>query len=171
MSFTVGLASSDRDLEGILALQAASREVTADGFVTVQHTLPLLQQMHALAPSIVARDDAGSIVGYALVMLPEVRKLIPILEPMFVKLEELAVPGRWYIMGQVAVAPSHRGQGVFDAMYAAHRTHYRDRFDVVITEVATRNTRSMRAHARVGFSNLLIYADSTDEWALIMMPL
>lgn len=172
MSFTVGLAESDADLEGILALQRASREPTADGFVTVQHTLEILRAMHALAPSVVARDAGGAVVGYALVMPREARALLPILEPMFAKLDDLLPPSvRWYVMGQIAVAPSHRGSGVFDAMYAEHRARYRDRFDAVITEVATRNTRSIRAHARVGFTTLDVYRDATDEWALIQLPL
>jgi hypothetical protein len=167
----VGLAASDRDLEGILALQRANRTPTSDGFVTVQHTIEILRTMHALAPSVVARDPHGEVVAYALTMLVEARALVPILEPMFALIEQLpagALGGtRWYLMGQVAVAASHRGSGVFDALYAAHRTHYRDRFDVLVTEVATRNTRSMRAHERVGFRTVKTYTDPTDEWALI----
>jgi GNAT superfamily N-acetyltransferase len=164
--FTVGLAESDDDLGGILAVQRANRVPTADGFVTVEHTLEILRAMHALAPSIVARD-AGAIIGYALAMPKETRTLLPILEPMFQLIEQLVPRIRWYVMGQVAVAASHRGTGVFDAMYSEHRARYRERFDRLITEVATRNTRSIRAHERVGFRTLKIYRDATDEWALI----
>jgi RimJ/RimL family protein N-acetyltransferase len=63
--------------------------------------------------------------------------------------------------------PAHRGSGVFDALYAEHRAQYADRYDLLVTEVATRNTRSMRAHERVGFRTLHTYRDATDEWALI----
>lgn len=170
----VGLVESDRDLEGILALQRASRAPTRDGFVTVEHTLDILRAMHALAPSVVARDARGAVAGYALVMPRETRDLLPILEPMFALIERLPAAelspkpdARWYVMGQIAVAPSHRGTGVFDALYAEHRARYRERFDLVITEVATRNTRSMRAHQRVGFRTVTTYRDTTDEWALI----
>jgi ribosomal protein S18 acetylase RimI-like enzyme len=173
-SFSVGLAGSDRDLEGVLALQRASRAPTQDGFVTVEHTLDILRAMHAGAPSVVARDPHGAVVGYAIVMTQEARALLPILEPMFALVERLP-PGalsarpdaRWYVMGQVAVAPAYRGSGVFDALYAEHRARYRERFDLVVTEVATRNTRSMRAHQRVGFRTVTTYRDATDEWALI----
>ncbi len=163
----VGLAASTADLEGILALQRASRAPTADGFVTVQHTLPILEAMHAIAPSVVARDAAGVVVGYALVMPRETRALVPILEPMFELLERIVPPCRWYVMGQIAVAASHRGTGVFDAMYSEHRTSYRDRFDRVITEVSTRNPRSLRAHERIGFRTIHTYRDATDDWAVI----
>lgn len=171
---SVGLVESDRDLEGILALQRASRAPTQDGFVTVEHTLDILRAMHALAPSVVAREPQGAVVGYAIVMPKEARALLPILEPMFAIIERLS-PGalsatpdaRWYVMGQIAVAQSHRGTGVFDALYAEHRARYRRRFDVVVTEVATRNVRSLRAHLRVGFRTVLTYRDATDEWALV----
>jgi GNAT superfamily N-acetyltransferase len=130
--------------------------------------------MHALAPSLVARDRDGIVVGYALVMPREASALLPILDPMFTEIEQLP-PGsltggpnpRWYVMGQIAVAPSHRGSGVFDALYAGHRKLYCDRYDLVFTEVATRNTRSLRAHERVGFRTVKVYRDETDEWALI----
>jgi RimJ/RimL family protein N-acetyltransferase len=85
---------------------------------------------------------------------------------MFERLELLGVT-RYYIMGQICVARPYRGQGVFDALYRAHRDHLDARYDRCVTEVATRNTRSMRAHARVGFQTLETYRDATDEWALI----
>ena len=162
-----GLVQSDRDLEDILALQRASRAVTADGFVTVEHTLPVLQAMHALAPSVIARGEKGELAGYALVMPRETRTLVPILEPMFQLLEPLFAGRRWYVMGQVAVAPAFRGTGVFDALYAEHRAQYSDRWDVCVTEVAVRNARSMRAHARVGFQTVKRYRDATDDWAVV----
>src|SRR5262245_52215066 len=101
---SVGLVESDRDLEGVLTLQRASRAPTQDGFVTVQHTLDILRAMHALAPSVVARDARGVVVGYALVMPRETRALLPILEPMFAMIERLPASElspkpdpRWYV--------------------------------------------------------------------------
>lgn len=171
---TVGIVDSKRDLEGILALQRASRAPTADGFVTVAHTLDVLRALHALAPSIVARDGRGEVVGYALVMPKETRALIPILEPMFQMIEALPdaticgrPDARWYVMGQVAIAPAHRGTGLFSRLYEAHRARYSGKFDAVITEVSLRNPRSLRAHERVGFRTISTYRDATDEWALL----
>lgn len=171
---TAGIVESERDLAGILALQRECREPTPDGFVTVAHTLDILRAMHALAPSIAARDAAGRIVGYALVMPKETRALVPILEPMFRMIEALPASeicgrsgARWYVMGQVAIARDYRGTGLFARMYAEHRRRYQDRFDAVVTEVATRNPRSLRAHERVGFRTISTYRDATDEWALL----
>jgi predicted GNAT superfamily acetyltransferase len=75
---------------------------------------------------------------------------------------------RFYVMGQICVASRYRGRGVFDLLYGAHREHLRGRFDSVVTEVATRNPRSLRAHGRVGFEELERYRDATDEWALLI---
>ncbi|ADO67912.1 GNAT family N-acetyltransferase [Stigmatella aurantiaca] len=170
----------DADLEQILALQRKNLslaispdEAVSQGFVTVEHDLDTLKQMHALGPSIAVRDGEA-LVAYALTMLRECRALCPILEPMFQLCETLEYQGRpltdfrFYVMGQVCIDKAHRGQGLFDMLYQKHRELYRPRFDVLLTEVATRNRRSLRAHERVGFQTLHTYRDAVDEWALIL---
>jgi L-amino acid N-acyltransferase YncA len=169
---TVGLAANDKDLEGILALQRANLEATLadrrNGFVTVVHTLPILRAMHAQLPNVVAHAN-GHVVAYALAMAREARALLPILEPMFQRLDALLPRERFYVMGQICVAASHRGTGLFDRLYAAHRQHYSAVYDCVVTEVAVRNARSLRAHERVGFTLLERYRDATDDWALLRL--
>jgi L-amino acid N-acyltransferase YncA len=171
----VGPVTGPDEIDQILALQRANLEhgrpadeVARDGFVTVQHTAEILGAMHAIEPSIVARDD-GRVVGYALVMPLATRALVPVLGPMFDKLDELpALAGlRYYVMGQICVAASHRGRGVVEAMYAGHRARLAGRFDVVVTEIAMRNVRSMRAHEKVGFEAIHRYRDETDDWAIV----
>jgi len=100
--------------------------------------LETLRRMHELAPSIVARSHGG-LAGYALTMRLEARADVPILEPMFQLFETLSWRGRplpetrCYVMGQVCV---------FDAIYRGHRDQYRDRFELLVTEVSLRNPRS-----------------------------
>lgn len=163
------LVESVRDLELILELQRRNREPTVDGFVTVSHTLPILRAMHELMPSLIVRGEEGGLAGYALAMAREARSMLPILAPMFARLEDLdALRGRrWYVMGQVCVDEAWRGRGVFDALYAGHRASYGGAFDVLVTEIATRNGRSIRAHARVGFEEIDRYRDATDEWSVV----
>jgi RimJ/RimL family protein N-acetyltransferase len=74
-------------------------------------------------------------------------------------------------MGQICVAKAFRGQGVFDGLYAKMRTICAGEFDFTITEVAARNTRSMRAHERVGFKTLHQYDDTSsgETWRLILL--
>jgi len=177
------LVTHREELEQLLQLQAANlrdhvspEQAAREGFVTVAHTLDVLERMHALAPSVIAKDGER-LAGYALVMPVETRTFVPILEPMFQLLEKLSWRGRplrdspYYVMGQVCVAEEYRGQGVFDALYREHRASYGARFDCTVTEVATRNTRSMRAHTRVGFERIETYRDATDEWAVIVLGL
>ncbi|MGZ6124473.1 MAG: GNAT family N-acetyltransferase [Myxococcales bacterium] len=169
-----GPVQNERELERILELQRKNlarslgpEEIAAQGFVTVEHTLDVLRRMHAIAPSIVARDGE-ELAGYALVMPAECRAFVPILAPMFQRLESLRLfRERFYVMGQICVAHAWRGKGVFDLLYRAHRHHLRSFYDCSITEVATRNRRSMRAHERVGFTVIDRYRDATDEWALL----
>jgi len=169
-----GPVESEEELRQILDLQRVNltgrltaAEIAADGFVTVQHTLDLLKRMHAIVPSVVARTDDG-LAGYALVMPVQIRPFIPVLEPMFQRLGSLGLlERRFYVMGQICVAKAWRGKGVFDLLYQAHRRHLRATFDYCVTEVAMRNTRSLRAHERVGFVVIDRYRDTTDDWALI----
>jgi GNAT superfamily N-acetyltransferase len=74
-------------------------------------------------------------------------------------------------MGQICVASGYRGRGVFDGLYRAMADTYRDRFDFTVTEVAERNTRSLRAHARAGFETLHVYHDPTagERWHVIAL--
>jgi L-amino acid N-acyltransferase YncA len=139
MSFTVGLSNGDSDLDGILALQRANlrsvvtpEEGLRNGFVTVGHTREILERMHALGPSVVARRGS-SLVAYALTMT--------------------------------------LGQGVFDLLYAGHREHYARSYQLLVTEISARNARSLRAHQRVGFSELTRYRDETDDWVIVALDL
>jgi predicted GNAT superfamily acetyltransferase len=177
--WSVGTVREPLELAQILDLQRANlaanvsaEQAQAQGFVTAVHSLEVLQRMHELAPSIVARAES-QLAGYALSMRVEARKDVPILEPMFELLETLTFRGRplrdtrFYVMGQVCVAQAFRGQGLFDALYLGHREHYQRRFELLVTEVSTRNGRSLRAHERVGFEPLHRYRDSVDEWVIL----
>ena len=143
------------------------------GFVTLQHSIDVLQQMHDLAPSVIIKDD-NRVVAYALVMLQECRLLVPDLEPMFTVFDKLRYNGkplkeyRFYVMGQICIAKDYRGQGLFEMLYNTHQAVYSPQYDFIITEVAIRNQRSMRAHERVGFKILHTYKDELDEWAVII---
>jgi L-amino acid N-acyltransferase YncA len=164
------------DLPAILRLQRdnleralGTEEAREQGFVTVVHDEETLRQMHALAPSVVAEEE-GALVGYALTMTIEAQSFVPALQPMF---EQLATFGltNFYVMGQICVARSHRGRGVFDALYAGHRALYGSHFDALVTEISARNTRSRRAHERAGFEVIHRYRGETDEWLVVVLRL
>ena len=167
------------ELEQILALQRdnletalAVDEARSNGFVTLRHDLPLLIEMNRAAPQVIAKQ-AGQVVGYALVMLPVFAGRLPVLDPLFQLLGEVEYRGRpvselnYFVMGQVCVAKACRGMGVFDGLYAKMRELYGHEYELVCTELATRNTRSARAHTRVGFKLARRYRDGGEQWDLI----
>lgn len=179
---TFKAAESAKELQQILHLQQLNlpksiteKERLEQGFVTVEHDFPLLSSMNASAPQIIA-TSGQQVVGYALVMLESFADQIPVLIPMFKKLSSLVYQGKslqaykYYVMGQVCIDKAFRGQGLFDGMYHEQRRQLSGHYDFVVTEVATRNTRSMRAHERVGFKTIHIYADPDhgEEWAIIL---
>jgi predicted GNAT superfamily acetyltransferase len=176
---TAGPVRDEAELAAILALQAdnlpgrlSETEALQEGFVTVEHSLDVLRQMHQAMPSVVARDE-GQLVGYALTMARECKNIVPILGPFFETLDRLSWAGRplpevpFYVMGQICVAKAARGKGVVDALYKAHRRVYGSRFELLVTEVSVRNGRSLRAHARVGFEEIHRYRDAVDEWVVV----
>jgi hypothetical protein len=148
------------------------KEKAEQGFVTVHHDLATLEKMHRLAPSVIIKDGE-QVAAYALTMLRECRELIPELESMFSLLDKLEWKGKplptisYYVMGQVCVAKAYRGQGLFDLLFSYHKTIYQPRFELFVTEIATRNTRSIKAHERVGFRTIHTHRDEIDEWLVV----
>ncbi len=186
MSDQIGFTtvSTTDEIRAIVELQAAnlpaaltSEMMASQGFVTVRHDFDVLRRMNDVAPAIIAKADSA-VVGYALVMPREFGPSVPILRPLFEMLGGLSWKGvwlrdhpRWFVMGQVCIADGYRGQGIFDGLYREMAERYGDRYDFTVTEVAGRNTRSLRAHARVGFQELHVYADAItgEEWHVIVL--
>ncbi|GAB4110882.1 MAG: hypothetical protein OHK0057_34850 [Thermoflexibacter sp.] len=173
--------SQDDEIRQILALQQINlpknisrEEALEQGFVTVEHDFALLKKMNDLAPSTIAKDGE-KVVGYCLSMLVELKNDVPVLVPMFEIIEKIDYQGKklndlpYIAMGQVCVDKNYRGSGVFDGMYQAMKSYFEHQFDRVITEVALRNTRSLKAHQRVGFRNVYEYtAPDGENWAIVV---
>ncbi|MGA0558877.1 GNAT family N-acetyltransferase [Larkinella sp. VNQ87] len=179
---TLTLAQSDADLQGILALQRQNLRtvlttdiLNSQGFLTIEHDLPLLRRMNDAAPSIIAKDGA-EVVGYSLTMLPSFRDDIPMLTAMFDLLDNLTYQNRllgdyaYVVMGQICVAKRFRGQGLFDGLYGKFREELAGTYALAVTEVAVRNRRSQRAHERVGFRKLHTYFDPSngEDWDVVV---
>ncbi len=169
-----------RELQQILELQQlylaghnSSVEEKEQGFVTVHHTPGKLQQLHDLSPSVIVKDGE-EVIAYALVMLNEAGDLIPELFSMFEMFKTLSWKDkplhhyRYYVMGQVCVHKPYRGQGVFEMLYQKHKEVMQNNYDFVITEIATRNTRSIRAHEKVGFQTVHRFSDAKEEWEVVL---
>lgn len=184
MLFTI--VSDTSEVRQILDLQAqnhvstlSAETMARQGFVTVRHDPAVLQRMNEAAPAVIAKDG-DRLAGYALAMPREFAADVPVLLPMFDMLGRLSWKGiplrdnpRWFVMGQICVATDYRGMGIFDGLYLKMKEVYGPRYDFTVTEVAERNTRSLRAHERVGFRPLHTYHDETtgETWQTIVLEL
>ena len=174
-----GAETSD-EIAQILALQQANlarnnppEEVQEQGFVTVEHTLPLLTEMNAPYGHTIAKAG-DTVAGYALTMTPEFQSRIPVLEPLFALFGELTWQGqlvkdtKFVVMGQVCVAKQFRGQGVFTGLYQAMQARMKPHFDFIITDISARNTRSLRAHEKAGFEIMHeFHSPDGEHWIVV----
>lgn len=144
-----------------------------EGFLSWLYTTELLEKMHRLAPSIIVKDG-DQVVAYALTALKESSAFHPDLANMFAHLEQLMYMDRplftyrFYCMGQICVSKKYRGLGLVQQLYEQHRACYGNQYDFLLTEVATRNQRSLRAHEKLGFHTIHTYHDAMDEWQVII---
>lgn len=175
---------SQNELVGILELQQmnleanlSKDELQQEGFVTVHHDLELLSAMNKPHPHIIAKDGSN-LIGYALVMLSSFGNAIPVLVPMFKQINDILHENKklsnlkYFVMGQVCISKKYRGQGVFAGLYNRMRIEMENDFDYIITEIAARNKRSLRAHEKVGFVLLESYADANgEEWVIVLLQI
>ena len=174
------LVNNNEELQHILELQQqnlpkniSAEESRLQGFVTFQHDLKILQEFHQLAPSVIVKND-DKVVAYALTVVNEARHIFPSIESMFVLLETLQWKGkpfhdfRYYGMGQICVAKDYRSKGVFEMLYQQHKKSYSPKFDLLVTQISTKNHRSLRAHKKVGFETAIVEKDELDEWVLVV---
>ncbi|MBQ4801703.1 GNAT family N-acetyltransferase [Aquimarina sp. MMG015] len=166
--------TSHEELEQILLLQQknlttsiSSEEKKKEGFVTVEHDFEILKKMNDQQPHIIAKDH-GKVIGYALCMTSDFGNDIEVLKPMFKKIENsLDQPNKYIVMGQVCVDKEYRGQGIFRGLYQHMKTKLQNTYDLLITEVASDNIRSLNAHNAIGFKTLLIYEADQISWHII----
>lgn len=180
---TLTIASSDRHLEGILALQrrflartSPKEQQAQEGFVFVEHTLPLLRRMAARSPQAIALVGE-QVVGYCLSLHLSLRDEVPSLGPMFEQFDRCVYRQRplrdyrFIVGGQTCVDRDQRGQGLMARLYDQVRVSLPFPCDLCVTEVATRNQVSMRAHERMGFEPMFTYSDGREDWVVVAWDL
>ena len=176
-------AETNRELQDILILQKknlkeniSTEELNQEGFVTLNHSMATLELMNSYEGQIIAVED-GVVIGYALVMVSDVKDEIPVLKPMFELLNVLSYKYRkiseskYYIMGQVCIEKSYRGKGIFAKLYDKHKEALASKYEYCITEVSSSNVRSLKAHAKVGFETIHSFSDVTDTWNILLLNL
>lgn len=169
------------DLISISTLQKANlknnlsaQEIEKHGFVTVDHTLEMLEDLSAIEPQIVAKDDKN-VIAYVLAMTKKSKGDIPIIRPMFEEFERIDYKGQlvseyhYMVVGQVCVHKDYRGRGIFEKCLHLYKNTFVGRYDFAITEIALDNHRSRNAHKKVGFKEIHVYTDSYQtEWVIVL---
>lgn len=144
-----------------------------EGFVTWLYSVELLKKMHQLSPSIIIKD-VQKLAAYALTTLKDSATFHPDLKTMFCNLETVYFRNqplsfyRFYCMGQICVDEEYRGMGLVNMLYLKHREVYSTQYDFILTEISTSNSRSLRAHEKMGFETIYTYQDSIDEWNVVV---
>ena len=156
-----------------LASNVTREEAIEQGFLSLRLDAEMLVRIPGKYRHIIAKHN-DRVAGYALVMLREFRNEIPLLVPMFDEFDKLEYKGHklaevnYFVMGQVCVNKDFRGQGIFNGLYQHLKHCMKDDFTLTVTEIATRNTRSMKAHANVGFKRVKQYISPEGEsWEIV----
>ncbi|WP_297806504.1 GNAT family N-acetyltransferase [uncultured Polaribacter sp.] len=173
--------TTDEELKEILALQQVNlsinisdEEKLKEGFVTLKHDLDILKKMNDACAHCIAKID-GKTIGFALSMLQSFKKDVPLLIPMFNRVDEILesekLSSKYVVMGQVCIDKNQRGKGVFKGLYAYMAREMKDDYDSIITEVDVKNIRSLNAHKSVGFKLLKKYVSNNQLWEIIILDL
>lgn len=163
MTVDIVRVSTQADLDGILSLHKANliknltkEEMELEGFVTVEFDAELLRIMHAISPSVIAKDG-DMVVGYVLVITKELYGKHQLLDEMFNKMDAIQYGGgfmkdsEYVLIGQLCVDKAYRGQGIVQRMYSFKRSQLESRYACCCTNVAITNPRSLKAHIKSGF--------------------
>jgi L-amino acid N-acyltransferase YncA len=131
------------DIAGILDLQEQNLREQG-GTLSVRFSREWFESALAGMPVLVARK-AGRVVGYLVSSSPAAQSHVPIIQAML-----RAYPGApdAYLYGPICVAESERGQNLPAALMSALGERLPGREG--ITFIRRDNTRSMRAHAKIG---------------------
>ena len=147
------------------------RETT--GFVTAEYEISLLEKMHRLLPSIIAKDG-DIVVGYALVTDPRIMGCHDLLDDLFDQINKLTFDKHplketnYTVVGQLCVDSNYGRRGIAQGLYKKYRESYSDFFDYCITDVDCNNPRSLRTHLRAGFQIIHKIEYGNAEWDIVL---
>lgn len=172
---------SDDELLGIIRLQKANlparlspEELRQEGFVTVVHDLDTLRRLNDIEKHIIAKNG-NEVIAYLLTMTAASAQEVPVLVPMFNQFskamykDKTVADYRYIVVGQVCVGKDWRGQGLLERCYQYYRKELSPFYEFAITEIDVANTRSLRAHEKVGFRELFRYSSPpATEWSVVI---
>jgi len=181
ISFTV--ASSDEDFEQILQLQKenllhnlSEQLLSEHGFVFAEHTIPILKSMATHLPQVIALYN-NRVIGYNLAMSSEMKNELPSLSPMFNEFDKCTYKGillteyKFIVGGQVCVDKNFRGLGMMSKLYHETINQLPVDYQLCVTEISTRNIKSLKSHQKMGFKVIATYNDGRELWNIVAWEL
>lgn len=177
---TFQAATSIEHFEQIVQLQnqnlyksLSTEQQEQQGFVFAEHTVPLLQIMAAQIPQVIALYK-NKVIGYNLAMTAAMENELPSLAPMFREFHKNQYLGKplidykFFVGGQVCVDKDFRGLGLLSKLYNATANEVEEDYELCITEVAVRNTKSLKIHQKMGFEVVSTHNDGLEDWNVVV---
>jgi len=171
--------AENKHLQGILDLQQynlpknlSDHMLRAEGFVTIEHNFELLKSMNDIHPHAVAVNNE-KVVGYALAMDKSMASRVPFLNSFFDRIRAYLLVDNpsdllnFIVMGQVCIDREHRSQGLFEKLMNNLKFRLSDSYNSIFTEVACKNTRSIRAHKKMGYKSVEVFKVGDEYWDIL----
>ena len=147
------------------------RETT--GFVTAEYEISLLEKMHSLLPSVIAKEG-DKVIGYTLVTDRRIIGCHDLLDDLFTQINKLSFNNHplkytnYTVVGQLCVDGDYGRRGIAQGLYKKYRSTYSGSFDYCITDVDCNNPRSLRTHLRTGFQTIHKIEYGNAEWDIVL---
>ncbi len=119
--------------------------------------------------------DGEKVVGYALVSTKAIMGQHALLDDLFHVLDELSFnnaslrdKNAYVLVGQLCVGKGYRGLGLVQKMYHYFKDNLQQEFKYLITDVATENQRSLKAHIKTGFQVIHTIDYGGVQWDIVL---
>ena len=143
------------------------------GFVSVETSSALLAEISEKLGITVA-EDGLRVVGYEFPLTAEMARRIPVLVPLVDRLSKLSYGGKrlfdykLILEGQICLADEHKGSGLAEKMHSEFVKMLSAKFDLVATEVSSKNPRSLEFHVKkLGFDVVEEYEAEGRRWFVL----
>eukprot|EP01132_Coremiostelium_polycephalum_P019916 gene19916-23680_t len=154
-------------------------EITFETATTDQHFKQILQLQQQNLYNRLSVEQQGEqgfdqVIGYSLAMTSGMKYILPSLIPMFEQFERMDYKGkplsayRFMVGGQVCVHPLFRGKGLLEKLYQQSRDRLPAGYELCVTEISTRNPKSLKAHEKMGFELSGSYQDTKELWNVVV---
>jgi L-amino acid N-acyltransferase YncA len=157
--YEIDLARKD-DIDAVLDLQERNL-AHRGGTLSARFSQAWFETAIAAMPVIVARR-AGQVVGYLVSSPLAAYAEVPVVQAM---LQAYRGASDAYVYGPICIEETERGRGVAAAMFAALRARLSGREGVLF--IRRDNEASLRAHAKMGMSEVAEFKHNDEDFAVL----